>query len=300
MFAFRKEMADSIRSWSKGAKHALDLGEGNPEAWQRLDLRPLPGPWQERLQSTDELLVGLASPKFVLPDAIGRIAGGACIHRSRGVFEQLPISFLWETLTVAMVGKLLDRSATVLLPIAEESAREQSLGPAYHELGSRLADSVQRLGAAIGVQLKAYWKPQLERLEGVANMELYGLFHPFSSSPRLRCYPLGEPDEDAQLRLNASYCARYRTWEGGLQCNDLIVEGIHVAQSVLIGVRSRANYLATVPLPAPTGHQLQTDATTTTSISQTFTPQNPDWWPNRLAINIFELDLESLRKILVT
>jgi hypothetical protein len=274
----------------------MDLGEGNPEAWQRLGLGPLPEAWQRRLQSIDELVVGFAARESILHDAIGRIAGGACIHRSRGIFEQLPVSFLWEILTLAMVGKLLHRPVIILLPIAEESAREPSLRSAYHELGSRVRDVLRRLGMTIGVTMKAYWSPQLEHLDNVPAPELYGLFHPFSSSPRLRSYPLGEPDEDAQLRLNASYCARYRTLEGGLRRDDLIVEGIHIAQSVLLGVRGRASYLATVPLPDRTGRQLQADVAPAVSICQAAVQPSPDWWPNRLAIDILGLDLESLRR----
>jgi len=289
-------MPDSLRPWSEGAKHAVAFGEGNPEAWLRLGLGPLPEAWQKQLQPIDELLVGLAALDSVVPDEIGRVAGGACIHRSQGIFDRLPISFLWEILTIAMVGKLLRQPVTILLPIAEESAREPSLRTAYHDLGSRVDDAVQHLGMMIGVTMKACWSPRLGYLDNVPSSELYGLFHPFSSSERLRSYPFGEPDEEAQLRVNASYCARYRTLEGGSRRDDLIVEGIHIAQSVLLGVHGRANYLATVSLPDRTGRQLQIDVTPAIYIHQAIIQSDHNWWPNRMLVNVLGLDLESLRR----
>ena len=225
---------------------------------------------------------------------IRRVIGGACIHRSEGCLGNLPITFLWEVLSVALVGKVLGRPALVLLPIAEESSRSPAFREAYLDLGEKIRSALQGLSIATQVAIDAYWTPQTWELEDVDVASLYGLFYPFSSSGRLRTYPFGEPDEAKLLEAYASYCARYRHLEGGLQADDLVVEGIHTVQSVIFGIRGRANYLATVPLPPIGGGPLGTHLTPVPTVSEALA-ESLEWWPNRILLKTFGLDLESLR-----
>jgi hypothetical protein len=164
----------------------------------------------------------------------------------------------------------------------------------YGRLGEEIRQASQALSPVTNVSIDAYWSLGTWKLDDVNVARLYGLFHPFTSSQKLRAYPFGETDEAALLETYASYCARYRHVEGGLQPDDLVVEGIHIAQSILFGIRGRANYLATVPLPALDGSQLEEKVAPARSVSESL-PDSPEWWPNQILLKTFGLDLESLR-----
>jgi hypothetical protein len=287
-------MGDSSPKWGGGAAQAESLGEGDPKAWEKAGLGPMPREWLEVFEVIDDLCVACYQAKAIRPENIRRVVGGACIHRSEGRFADLPITFLWEILSVALVGTVLRRPALILLPIAEESFRSPEFREAYLHLGGQIRNPLQALSIATRVAIEPYWTPQTWELKDVDVDSLYGLFYPFSSSGRLRTYPFGEPDEAKLLEAYASYCARYRHLEGGLQADDLVVEGIHTVQSVMFGIRDRANYLATVPLPLDGGGPIATHFTPVPTISESVT-ESPEWWPNRLLLKIFGLDLESLR-----
>lgn len=290
-------MGDLSPTWGGGAAEAESLGEGSPEAWKKAGLEPMPREWLETLEEIDDLCIACYRAEAIPPENIRRVVGGACIHRSEGRFANLPITFLWEILSVALVGKVLKRPALILLPIAEECSRSPALREPYLRMGANIQNALQTLSIATQIAIDAYWAPQTWELDDVDVASLYGLFYPFSSG-RLRSYPFGEPDEAKLLEAYASYCARYRHLEGGLQADDLVVEGIHTVQSVMFGIRDRANYLATVPLPPSAGGPLATHLTPVPTVSESIT-ESPEWWPNRMLLKIFGLDLESLRSCFV-
>ena len=124
-------MEESVDSWGGGAARAAALGEGNPEAWEKIGLVPVSPEWREDLQQIDDLCVAWYGVGNIRAESIRRVVGGACIHRSEGRFADLPIAFLWEVLSIAMVAKILCRPATVLLPVAEESLRAPGLRETY-------------------------------------------------------------------------------------------------------------------------------------------------------------------------
>jgi hypothetical protein len=281
----------SAQTWGGGAAHAASLGEGNPKGWEKIGLVPVPPEWREHLQEIDDVCVAWYGVGPIRPESIRRVVGGACIHRSEGRFADLPIAFLWEILSIAMVAKILRRPATVLLPVAEECLRSPALREAYLGLGEEIREAVQALSSAIKVAIDVYWSPQIWKLDNVDRSNLYGLFYPFSSSGRLRAYPFGEPAEDRLLEANGSYCARYRHIEGRLHADDLVVEGIHVAQSILFGICGRANYLATVPLTNSGKEGAEPNPGLALSKPVADCPE----WAEQILRRIFGLNLESLR-----
>jgi len=144
-------MEESVDSWGGGAARAAALGEGNPEAWEKIGLVPVSPEWREDLQQIDDLCVAWYGVGNIRAESIRRVVGGACIHRSEGRFADLPIAFLWEVLSIAMVAKILCRPATVLLPVAEESLRAPGLRETYLGLAGEIRQAVQALSSALKV-----------------------------------------------------------------------------------------------------------------------------------------------------
>ena len=139
---------------------------------------------------------------------------------------------------------------------------------------------------------------ELQPLDDVDPSALYGLFATFSDQAQRRAYPFGEPDEDRILRAYASYCGRYRHPPHGLGSGDLVVEGIHVAGSVLLGVGRRAPYLATVPLPSLLRQeQLMVDDPAVPSVAEAGKYPS-DWWPSRLVERVLGLELHAAQRTL--
>ncbi|MFH1469116.1 MAG: hypothetical protein ABIO70_32310 [Pseudomonadota bacterium] len=279
--------------WGEGARLAQAMGEGDVAAWTALGLTAPPAAWRQALAGLTPLPVAFSGD--LTPATTRIVCGGACIHRSDGRFERLPASFLWEVLSVALVGGALRRPAVVLLPIAEEIQRAPQRRCDYLALGPRIQVAAARLGAALGVDLQAHWGSALSPLEGVAVERLYGLFAPFSPSLDRRTYPFGEPDEAEVLRTYASYCARYR--QIPVASGTLLVEGIHVSASVMIGRRADSAFLATTPMPAlGESQRLMVDCGAVPDLAAPL-PQDPHGWPERLLRGATGLGFEDLRRL---
>lgn len=280
-------------SWGKGADRAIAMGEGKPEQWASLGLRQIPDPWRKSLGDVFENTIAMFGNQ--LPKDIRRVIGGACIHRSCGILRKLPVSFLWEVLTIAMVAKMLNVEGVILIPLAEEVHRCPQQRDKFLYLGQELSDVVPRLGKDLGVSLTSYWHPVCCNLKKVDRADLYGLFAPFADSFRLRTYPFGDPEEKRILDTYESYCGRYQHPPKGLQGSDLIVEGIHVSKSVLLGIDSQASYLATVPLPSlHNQNQVMVDSIVVPTIEKLIEYPEP-WWPNDLLKKVLKHDIESVR-----
>ncbi|MBA3534048.1 MAG: hypothetical protein H0T73_19175 [Ardenticatenales bacterium] len=279
--------------WGLGATYAEAMGEGSPAQWQALGLEPLPTAWQESLGSLSQASIGITRP--CSPVAVRRVLGGTCIHRSEGVFLQLPYSVLWEVLTVCMFAKQFRSPAVILLPIAEESCWHADLLPQYQEMGLQFQEALPRFGEQLGVELSGHWQEQCGTVDTIEQAGLYGLFAPFSDDPKRLSYPFGETDEALILKVYESYCSLYAMPRMGIQPGDLFVEGIHLARSVLLGLSNRATYVATVPLPSP--HDPQQFLIDLPHVPRLAEPYlfPTHWWVNALLQCSFGLTLNALR-----
>lgn len=278
-----------------GAARTVLLGEGDPKQWATLGLGELPIEWTQALGSVARLAAAIRRP--VSPASIRRVLGGVCIHRSGGNPLDLPITALWEVVTILLVARRLGASAMVLPPIAEEVFLRPDLAVAYRQFGRRLDRAVGVLGTELGVPVLCHEAPRLADAPDIPVTSLYGLFHPFATEGPCRIYPLGRSDEQKILQAHRSYCARYSSVPEGLSEGDLLCEGMHIARSIVLGVADvPVAYLATVPMPA---HGISNRQMSAGSVVPAITqprPQQWDWVDHELVAAV-GMPMEPLRRL---
>lgn len=240
---------DAIAHYPSGAVEAQRLGEGRPEHWEKIGIVPLSSQWTDRLGILERLAVGGYNVDERPPS---RVIGGVCIYKSGGSFRELPLSFLWELLVVYMFAKQLRVNGLVLVPIAEEIHNYPNRKDAYLRLSEDIKILVKKLNTFFNINVCVDCSKQLGR-GGVKRRELYGLFHPFTSDLLLRLYPLGDPKEEEILKVYESYAVRYST--AAVKPTDLIVDGIHLSRSVIVGIGNSASYIPTLPLRSLDRHE---------------------------------------------
>jgi hypothetical protein len=229
-----------------GAERAMILNEGNPLAWEKQGIFPLSADWEKKLGSLTNIAIGgynLSNTK------VDRVIGGVCIYKSNGEFAQLPLSFLWEILVVAMFAKKLKVKALILVPIMEEAHNYPMYKEKYLKLSSEIKRLIEQLSAFVGVEMLATHADKLFQGE-VDKRELYGLFQPYTTNQKLKLYPMGTFNEDQILKGYESYCLRYRYPKGAIGKNDLVVDGIHLSKSVITGIENQAKFIPTLPIPS--------------------------------------------------
>lgn len=285
--------------WGQGAEAALTMGEGEPQLWANAGLRPLSRPWLDCLSPIANNVVGFMGK--LVPTSVSRVIGGFCIYRSEGEVSQLPLSMLWEILSVVMVASKLGVPCVLLPPIAEEAHRMPNYATSFYKLGRLLNKALPQFAACLDVELTVQYRDILSEDKSINLDDLYGLFYPFSQTPELQTYPLGRLDEYQILRAHESYCARYQNITPEPTCFDLYCEGLHVVKSVRVGIRGTgASYLATVPLPAYDDmSRPMTDLKDVPMICETLPPVY-GWWPDQLVQEMFGMNFEELRHILYT
>ncbi|WP_034761728.1 hypothetical protein [Rossellomorea vietnamensis] len=237
-------MSPLTKEYPPGARKAMELKEGNPRAWQEQGILPLSTEWEEKLESLTQIAIG----GYNLPqEPVKRVIGGVCIYKSNGEYDQLPLSFLWEILVVAMFAKKFKVEGLILVPIMEESHNYPSYEAHYQTLSSKISRLVDRLSEFLGVHLSATHANHLFEGE-ISKRELYGLFQPYTDNPKLKLYPMGVSNEDQILKGYESYCLRYRYPAGDVGKENLIVDGVHLSQSVILGIEKQAAYIPTLPI----------------------------------------------------
>jgi hypothetical protein len=284
--------------WGKGAERAAAFDEGgNPEKWLRFGLDKIPHPWMTALGPFAESAAAIKTG--CNPADIARVLGGACIYRCGGVFNRLPLGFLWEVLTVAMCAKVMKVEGIVSYPIAEECRQQPQLEAEYKKLGEKLTFVTGKLGETLGIKLSAFCEETCYKPDDITPADLYGLFFPFSDSPQLQMHPRGEPGEEKLIDAFASYCASYRYPPGGLRETDLVVGGIHLAKSVLLGLGGKGTYLATVPFPSFEDERcMMVDHHDAPTLGSEI--DFPDsWWPDGQVKKILGHSLASLLKMII-
>ncbi|GAM12845.1 hypothetical protein [Mesobacillus selenatarsenatis] len=229
-----------------GAQRAMGLNEGSPLAWKEQGILPLSADWENELGSLTNIAIGgynLSNTK------VDRVIGGVCIYKSNGEFAQLPLSFLWEILVVAMFAKKLKVEALILVPIMEEAHNYPMYKEKYLKLSSKIKRLVEQLSDFLGVEMLATHADKLFQ-GGVDQRDLYGLFQPYTTNQKLKLYPMGTFNEDQILKGYESYCLRYRYPNGAIEENDLVVDGIHLSKSVITGIEKQAKFIPTLPIPS--------------------------------------------------
>ncbi|RQW19076.1 hypothetical protein EH196_19225 [Bacillus sp. C1-1] len=231
-------------SYTLGAKKAIELNEGDVSLWKQQNILPLSQDWLRKVGCLSDILVG----GYNINDSFtNRVIGGGCIHKSGGEYKKLPLSFLWEALVVFMFCKKLNVPGIFLIPIAEEAHNYPDNRRRYFLLSKKIKKLICRLSEKFEVQVIARHSNRLYSGEIEVNY-LYGLFQPYTSNRALKYYPLGDKYEKEILQGYESYCLRYRYPHGEINYNDIVVDGIHLSKSVILGLGSRAKYIPTLPI----------------------------------------------------
>ncbi|QHE60378.1 hypothetical protein FHE72_04475 [Rossellomorea vietnamensis] len=146
-----------------------------------------------------------------------------------------------------MFAKKFKVEGLILVPIMEESHNYPSYKAHYQTLSSKISRLIDRLSDFLRVHLSATHANHLFEGE-ISKRELYGLFQPYTDNPKLKLYPMGVSNEDQILKGYESYCLRYRYPAGDVGKEDLIVDGVHLSQSVILGIEKQAAYIPTLPI----------------------------------------------------
>lgn len=284
-------------SWGLGADRAMAVGEGDPAKWAALGLEPITKEWMDALGPLGEIAAAIRPNQP--PDAVTRVVGGPCIYKSDGDFDRLPISVVWETINVILFAKVLNVEARITIPVGEECFRAPELTGKYLEMGKKLTAVVDSLAKELDLDLKTVWRTEKCTAGDIKAEDLYGLFFPFADTPKLKNHPAGEPDEKVLLEAYTGYCAAYRNQPGGLKDTDLVVDGIHLSRSVLIGIGKNGTYIPAAPLPAfESEDYMMIDEIIIPVISEEWDiPEG--WWPDVMTRKILGHSLESIRKMIV-
>lgn len=242
-----------------GSERSIKLGEGNEESWEKLSIYPLDNNWRVRVNDLVDIIVGgynLSSHE------IKRVIGGCCIYKSQGKIELLPFSFLLELLNIFIFSSKMNVKGLVLLPIAEECHNYPVLKNDYEKLGKTIEIIISSLSDSLDVSVSCNIS---KKINGgiIKRQNLYGLFHPFTKDPVKAVYPLGDIAEDKIIKGYESYSLRYRYVNSSRVSNNcLIVDGLHLAKSVIIGLDKQGQYIVTSPFPSllPTENCLLVDS----------------------------------------
>lgn len=237
-----------------GRNKALKLGEGNPYLWEKMGITSLDKEWSSSLDDLSELIVGGYNLNQN-QNKIRCVVGGVCIYKSQGKIEKLPLSFLLETLNVFIFSSKFGVTGKILLPIAEECHNYPFLNVEFKNIGIQLASLISELSNLLNIKVETSLSKKI-RYGFLPIEKLYGLFNPFTLDPLKSAYPLGEINEEDLLKGYESYALRYRYLDNSKIDNSyLIIDGLHLSKSVIIGMEERGQYLVTSPFPSLFGYE---------------------------------------------
>lgn len=283
----------SLDGWGPAASYAMRSGEGDPDGWRAAGLRELNV--HDRLPDPlRAITVGVAAtePGFVKASAV---ACHPCLGRSSGVVEQLPVSVVWEAAVGWIAAKSLGVPLEIGLCIAEEMLQYPAEAEGFRRLGERLQRALASVSTYVDVPtvVRLHHTPP-EQVLPIPAERLYGLFTPFQPGR----YPEGHPGADAVLEAFRMYCSRYAEVVSAAP-DAIVIEGVHLCRSVLLGTGSAGRYLATAALPDPTGEpRLVQDVPAKDRVMIGGWDRLPaDWWPEHACRRALGIGLRELARI---